>query len=233
MSIHLGAKEGDVARSVLLPGDPLRAKYIAENFLSNATCYNEVRGMYGYTGTYKGKKVSVQGSGMGIPSISIYISELVSDYQVKNLIRIGSCGSMQPDIEIRDVILALSASTDSSINKIRFNGMDYAPSATFELLKKAYDIALKKEINVKVGNILTTDTFYHDNPDSWRHWANFGVLAVEMETAALYTLAAKYKVSSLSILTVSDSLVTGEITTSEERERTFNQMVEIALELPE
>jgi len=233
MSIHLGAKEGDVARTVLLPGDPLRAKYVAENFLSNATCYNEVRGMHGYTGTYKGKKVSVQGSGMGIPSISIYINELISSYQVKNLIRIGSCGSMQPEIEIRDVILALSASTDSNINKIRFGGMDYAPSASFLLLKKAYDIALKKEIPVKVGNILTTDTFYHDNPDSWKHWASFGVLAVEMETAALYTLAAKHKVNSLSILTVSDSLVTGEITTSEEREKTFNQMVEIALELIE
>lgn len=233
MSIHIGAKKGDIASTVLLPGDPLRAQYIAENFLTNSTCYNKVRGMYGYTGTYNGKRVSVQGTGMGIPSISIYVNELISSYEAKNLIRIGSCGSMQPNIKIRDVILAMSASTDSSINKIRFSGMDYASTANFDLLKKAYDIALKKDIKVKVGNILTTDTFYHDEPDSWKHWANYGVLAAEMETAALYTLAAKFKVNALSILTVSDSLVTREETTSEERQKTFNQMVEVALELIE
>ncbi len=233
MSIHIGAKEGEIANTVLLPGDPLRAQYVAENFLTNPTCYNEVRGMCGYTGTYKGKKVSVQGTGMGIPSISIYANELISSYHVKNLIRIGSCGSMQSDIKIRDVILAMSASTDSSINKIRFSGMDYAPTANFNLLKRAYDIALKKDIRVKVGSVLTTDTFYHDDPDSWRHWAKYGVLAVEMETAVLYTLAAKFKVNALSILTASDSLVTRKETTSEERQKTFNQMVEIALELVE
>jgi len=231
MSVHIGAKEGDIASTVLLPGDPLRAKYIAENFLIKATCYNEVRGMYGYTGTYKGKKVSLQGTGIGIPSISIYINELISSYKVKNLIRIGSCGSMQPDIKVRDVILAMSASTDSNINKIRFSGVDYAPTANFDLLKKAYDVALKKEIKVKVGSVLTTDTFYGDKPDSWKIWAQYGILAVEMETAALYTLAAKFKVNALSILTVSDSLVTKEETTSEERQKTFNQMVEIALEI--
>jgi len=233
MSIHIGAKEGDIASTVLLPGDPLRAKYIAENFLTNTTCYNEVRGMYGYTGTYKGKRISIQGTGMGIPSISIYVNELISSYKAKNLIRIGSCGSMQPDIKIRDVILVMSASTDSNINKIRFNGVDYAPTANFDLLKKAYDIALKKEIRVKVGSVLTTDTFYGDNPDSWKMWAQYGILAVEMETAALYTLAAKFKVNALSILTVSDSLVTRKETTWEEREKTFNQMVEITLELAE
>jgi purine-nucleoside phosphorylase len=231
MSIHIGAKEGDIASTVLLPGDPLRAKYIAENFLIKATCYNEVRGMYGYTGIYKGEKVSIQGTGIGIPSISIYVNELISSYKVGNLIRIGSCGSMQPDIKIRDVILAMSASTDSNINKIRFNGVDYAPTANFHLLKKAYDVALKKEIKVKVGSVLTEDTFYGDNPNSWKIWAQYGILAVEMETAALYTLAAKFKVNALSILTVSDSLVTKEETTSEERQKTFNQMVEIALEL--
>jgi len=231
MSIHIGAKEGDIASTVLLPGDPLRAKYIAENFLTKAICYNEVRGMYGYTGIYKGEKVSIQGTGIGIPSISIYVNELISSYKVGNLIRIGSCGSMQPDIKIRDVILAMSASTDSNINKIRFNGVDYAPTANFHLLKKAYDVALKKEIKVKVGSVLTEDTFYRDKPDSWKIWAQYGILAVEMETAALYTLAAKFKVNALSILTVSDSLVTKEETTSEERQKTFNQMVEIALEL--
>ena len=233
MSIHIGAKKGDIASTVLLPGDPLRAKYIAENFLTEAICYNEVRGMYGYTGTYKGKRISVQGTGMGIPSISIYINELITNYKVKNLIRIGSCGSMQADIKIRDVILAMSASTDSNINKIRFYGMDYASTANFDLLKKAYDVALKKNIPIKVGSILTTDTFYNDDPNSWKHWANYGILAVEMETAALYTLAAKYKVNALSILTVSDSLVTREETTSEERQKTFSQMIEVALELAE
>ena len=233
MSIHIGAKEGDIAGTVLLPGDPLRAKYIAENFLSGAICYNEVRGMHGYTGTYKGKKISAQGTGMGIPSILIYVNELITNYRAKNLIRIGSCGSMQADIKIRDVILAMSASTDSNINKLRFYGMDFASTANFTLLKKAYDIALEKAISVKVGSVLTTDTFYSDDPNSWKHWANYGVLAVEMETAALYTLAAKFKVNALSILTVSDSLVTREETTSEERQKTFNQMVEVALELAE
>ncbi len=233
MSIHIGAKEGDIASTVLLPGDPLRAKYIAKNFLTDAICYNEVRGMYGYTGNYKGKRISVQGTGMGIPSISIYVNELITNYKAKNLIRIGSCGSMQADIKIRDVILAMSASTDSSINKIRFHGMDYASTANFDLLKRAYDIALEKNIPVKVGSVLTTDTFYHDDPDSWKHWANYGILAVEMETAVLYTLAAKFQVNALSILTVSDSLVTREETTSEERQKTFNQMAEVALELAE
>jgi len=233
MSIHIGAKEGDIASTVLLPGDPLRAKYIAENFLTDAICYNEVRGMYGYTGTYKGKRISVQGTGMGIPSISIYVNELITNYKAKNLIRIGSCGSMQADIKIRDVILAMSASTDSHINKIRFHGMDYASTANFDLLKRAYDIALEKDISIKVGSVLTTDTFYNDDPNSWKHWANYGILAVEMETAVLYTLAAKFKVNALSILTVSDSLVTREETTSEERQKTFNQMVEVALELAE
>ena len=233
MSIHIGAKEGDIASTVLLPGDPLRAKYIAENFLTGTNCYNKVRGMYGYTGVYKGKRVSIQGTGMGIPSISIYLNELITNYKAKNLIRIGSCGSMQADIKIRDVILAMSASTDSHINKIRFNGMDYAPTANYNLLKRAHDIASEKDIALKIGSVLTSDTFYNDDPNSWKHWANYGILAVEMETAALYTLAAKFKVNALSILTVSDSLVTREETTSEERQKTFNQMVEVALELAE
>jgi purine-nucleoside phosphorylase len=231
MSIHIGAKENQIASTVLLPGDPLRAKYIADNFLENVICYNEVRGMYGFTGTYKGKKVSVQGTGMGVPSISIYVNELITSYNVKKLVRIGTCGSMQEDIKIRDIILAMSASTDSSINKIRFSGKDYAPSASFNLLKKVYDAAESKSIGVKVGNVLTADTFYNDDSEAWKTWAKFGVLAVEMETAALYTIAAKYGVDALTILTVSDSLVTGEATSSQEREKTFTQMVELALEL--
>jgi len=233
MSIHIGAKENEIAQTVLLPGDPLRAKYIAENFLEDVKCYNEVRGMYGFTGHYKGKRVSVQGTGMGVPSLSIYVNELITSYNVKNLIRIGTCGSLQPDIELRDIVIAMSSSTDSAINKIRFNGMDYAPTASFKLLKKAYDKAMELGIQPKIGNILTTDTFYNDDPDSWKLWAKFGVLAVEMETAGLYTLAAKYNVDALTILTVSDSLVTGEATTAEERQKTFMDMVKIALEIAE
>jgi len=231
MSTHLGAKPGDVANTVLLPGDPLRAKYIAENMLENAICYNEVRGMLGFTGTYQGKKVSVQGTGMGIPSVSIYVNELISSYNAKTLIRIGTCGAIQPDLKLKDVILAMAASTDSGFNKIRFKGMDYAPTASFPLFKKAYDVALKKGIKVRVGNILSGDTFYQDDPDEWKLWANYGVLAVEMETAALYTLAAKFKVEALTILTVSDSLVTGEEEAAEARQTSFTQMAEIALEI--
>lgn len=231
MSIHIGAKENDIARTVLLPGDPLRAKFIAENFLEDPVCYNEVRGMYGFTGTYKGEKVSVQGTGMGIPSLSIYVNELITQYGVKNLIRVGTCGAMQPDIKIRDVILAMTSSTNSAINKLRFNGMDYAPAASFKLLKRAYDAAMEKGLDIRVGNVLSSDTFYDDDPDSWRLWAKFGVLAVEMETTGLYTLAAKYGVDALTILTVSDSLVTGQVTSSEEREKTFKDMIEIALEV--
>lgn len=231
MSIHIGAKDNQIASTVLLPGDPLRAKYIADNFLENVVCYNEVRGMYGFTGYYKGKRVSVQGTGMGVPSISIYVNELITSYNVKKLVRIGTCGSMQENVKVRDIILAMSASTDSSVNKIRFNGKDYAPTASFDLLKRVFDTAQSKNIGVKVGNVLTSDTFYDDDPEAWKAWAKFGVLAVEMETTALYTIAAKYGVDALTILTVSDSLVTGESTSSEEREKTFTSMVELALEL--
>ncbi|MGC7872542.1 purine-nucleoside phosphorylase [Desulfosporosinus sp. SYSU MS00001] len=230
MSIHIGAKEGEIARTVLLPGDPLRAKFIAETFLQDVVCYNQVRGMFGFTGTYQGKRVSVQGTGMGMPSISIYVNELITEFKVKNLIRIGTCGAMQEDIHLKDVILAMSTSTDSNMNKLRFNNMDYAPTANFSLLMKAYNNALKLGVPVRVGNILSTDTFYGDEPDDWKHWAKFGVLAVEMEAAALYTLAAKFNVRALGIMTVSDSFITHEITTSEERQKTFRNMIEIALE---
>ncbi|MBI6872337.1 purine-nucleoside phosphorylase [Clostridium aciditolerans] len=230
MSVHINAKEGQIAESILLPGDPLRAKFIAENFLQDVICYNEVRGMYGFTGTYKGKKVSVQGTGMGLPSISIYVNELIQSYGVKNLIRVGTCGSFQESVKVRDMVIGMAASTDSNINKIRFNGRDFAPTASFKLLKKAYDIAVEKGIDPKVGNIFSSDTFYHDDPDAWKHWAKFGCLAVEMEAAGLYTLAAKYGVDALTILTVSDHLVTGELTTAEERQKTFTSMMEVALE---
>lgn len=230
MSIHIGAKQGEIAKTVLMPGDPLRAKFVAETFLEDVICYNEVRGMYGFTGTYKGKRISVQGSGMGIPSISIYANELVTEYGVENLIRIGTCGAMKEDINLKDVILAMSASTDSNINKIRFNNLDYAPTASFELLMKAYKAAVNENVPVRVGNVLSTDTFYGDDPEAWKLWANFGVLAVEMEATALYTLAAKYNVNALAILTVSDSLVTHELTTAEERQKNLLQMIKISLE---
>ncbi|MEG0840307.1 MAG: purine-nucleoside phosphorylase [Cetobacterium sp.] len=230
MSVHIGAKKGDIAETVLLPGDPLRAKWIAETFLEDVVCYNQVRGMYGYTGTYKGKKVSVQGTGMGVPSISIYANELIRDYGAKNLIRVGTAGSYREDVKIRDVILAMSASTTSGINNLRFGGADYAPTASFDLFMKAANLAAQKGIALKGGNVLTADEFYGDNFDSYKKWAEFGVLCVEMETAALYTVAAKYNVNALSILTISDSLVTGEETTSEERQTTLKEMIEIALE---
>lgn len=231
MSVHIGAKEGQIAETILLPGDPLRAKYIAETYLENVECYNEVRGMLGFTGTYNGQRISVQGTGMGIPSISIYVHELINSYGVKNLIRIGTCGAYQKDVKIRDVIIAMSASTDSNVNRIRFkHDLDYAPTANFELLKAAYDKATEAGMNVKVGPVFTADTFYTDTQDIVKTLGDMGILAVEMETAALYTLAAKFGRRALSILTVSDHLLTGEETSSEERQTTFNQMLKIALE---
>lgn len=230
---HIGANKGDVAKTVLMPGDPLRAKFVAETFLEDAFCFNEVRGMYGYTGFYKGKRVSVMGSGMGMPTLSIYAHELIMGFDVENLIRVGSCGSYSEDVKIRDVILAIGASSNSKNNDLRFKGMSYAPTANFDLLLKAYNVAQAKDCPVKVGNILSSDLFYGDDPEVWKLWQKYGVLAVEMETAELYTVAAKFGRRALSILTVSDSIVTGEATSAEERERTFTEMVEIALEVAE
>lgn len=230
MSVHIAAKNGEIADTILLPGDPKRAKWIAENFLENAVCYTDIRGMLGFTGTYKGKRISVQGTGMGIPSMSIYITELMKDYGVKTLIRVGSAGSYQEDVKIRDIVVALSTSTDSNINNRRFKGASFAPTVNFDLLSKVLKTAEEKNIKIKAGNILTSDEFYNDDPTYFKKWAEFGVLAVEMETAALYTLASKYKAKALSILTISDSLVSPEITSSEEREKTFNEMIELALE---
>ncbi|MBN2618581.1 MAG: purine-nucleoside phosphorylase [Spirochaetales bacterium] len=229
MSIHINAEKSQIADKILLPGDPLRAEFIAKNYLENPVCYNNVRGMLGYTGMYKGHRVSVQGTGMGLPSLSIYVNELIREYDVKKLIRVGSCGSMQSDIHVRDIILAMSSSTNSSMNKNRFKGMDFAPTADFKLFKSALDRANEMGLNVNAGNVLSSDSFYTDDPNEWKMWADFNVLAVEMESSALYTLAAKYGVSALTILTVSDSLVTWEETSSEEREKTFTQMMELAL----
>ena len=229
MSVHINAKKGDIADTILLPGDPLRAKYIAETFLEDVTLYNEVRNMFGYTGTYKGKRISVQGTGMGVPSISIYTTELMNEYDVKKLIRVGTCGSIHKDVKVRDVILAQSASTDSNMNAIIFGNVTYAPTADFGLLLKAYNAGVEKGLNLRVGNVFTEDVFYNDHAEHEK-WAQYGVLALEMESSALYTLAAKFGAQALSILTVSDHLLTGEVTSAEERQTTFNDMIIVALE---
>ena len=229
MSVHIQAKQGDIADIILLPGDPLRAKYIAEHFLQDVVQYNEVRNMFGYTGTYKGKRISVQGTGMGVPSISIYVTELMQEYGVQKLIRVGTCGAIQQNVKVRDVILAQSASTDSKMNDIIFNGLDYAPTADFDLLLKAYHAGVAAGLHLKVGNIFTADMFYSEESQHEK-LARYGVLAVEMETAALYTLAAKFGRQALSVLTVSDHILTGEVTTAEERQTTFHDMIVVALE---
>jgi len=231
MSVHIEAKKGAIAETILLPGDPLRAKWIAETFFENAVCFNKIRGMYGYTGIYNGKRISVMGTGMGVPSISIYAHELIAEYNVKNLIRVGSAGSYQEHIKIRDIVLAMAASSNSGVNELRFGGADYAPTANFELFQKAVEVSKAKRIDIKAGNVFTSDEFYADDFESYKKWSKFGVLCVEMETAGLYTVAAKHNVNALSILTISDSLVTGERSTSKERETTFKDMIEIAIEL--
>jgi purine-nucleoside phosphorylase len=229
VSIHIGAQPGEVAPAILLPGDPRRAKFIAETLLEDAVCFNEVRGMLGFTGRHGDKLVSVMGTGMGIPSHSIYVHELLAEYGVKTLIRVGTCGALQSDLSIGNLLLAMSASSDSNVNKLRFGGCDYAPTASFDLLLRAHAAAAARGIDVRVGSVLSSDTFYDDDPDFWRKWAAFGSLAVEMETAALYTLAAKFEADALSILTVSDNLAEHEAASTEDRERGFTRMAELAL----
>ncbi|HSL93985.1 MAG TPA: purine-nucleoside phosphorylase [Bacillota bacterium] len=229
---HISVTEtGLISETVLLPGDPLRAKFIAETFLEDVVQFNTVRNMFGYTGTYKGKKVSVMGSGMGIPSIGIYSYELIHFYGVKNLIRVGSCGSFQRDVKVRDILFGMSASTNSRYAEQFGLPGTYAPTASWSLLSQAVAVAEAKGYAYKVGNILSSDIFYDDDKDSWKKWARMGVMAVEMEAAGLYMNAASAGVNALCILTVSDSLVTHEKTTAEERQTTFTQMMEIALEL--
>jgi purine-nucleoside phosphorylase len=232
MSTHISATSGEVAPHVLMPGDPLRARWIAENFLEHAECYSQVRGMLGYTGTFRGERISVQGSGMGLPSLSIYAHELFSEYDVQTIVRVGSCGALSEELGLRDIVLASGACTDSSMNRIRFEGLDYAPVADFGLLRAAYDVALAKNLPVrtKVGLIFSSDSFYSARPELTRRMAQYGALAVEMEASALYTLAAKFGRRALTACTVSDHMVTGEQTTAHEREQTFSDMVEIALE---
>ncbi|GHV61947.1 purine-nucleoside phosphorylase [Spirochaetia bacterium] len=230
MSTHIAAKTGEIAEAILLPGDPLRAKFIAENFLENARQYTSVRNIFGYTGTWKGKPVSVQGTGMGIPSISIYVNELFRDYGVKRAIRIGTAGSIQEEVKLRDLVIALSACTDSGANSIRFGGRSFAPTASFSLLKIAYDLAAAKGWQPAVGPVVSGDMFYTEDPDDWKLWAKYGCLALEMECAELYTLAAKYRREALCLLTISDSMITGEATSAEDRQTSFTRMMEVALE---
>lgn len=231
MSTHIAARPGQIAPTVLLPGDPLRARWIAETYLDDATCYSEVRGMFGFTGTWQGHPVSVQGSGMGQPSMAIYVNELFQDYGVQSIVRVGSCGALTPDVAIRDVVIASGACTDSAMNRHRFLGLDYAPVADFDLLRGAVDAArARTDVTSHVGLIYSSDSFYNPRAaELGKPLVDHGVLAVEMEASALYTLAASCRRKALAICTVSDHIVTGEQTTAAEREQTFGAMVEIAL----
>lgn len=227
---HIEAQAGDFAETVLMPGDPLRAKFIADNFLDDVKCVTKVRNMFGYTGTYKGKRISVMGSGMGVPSISIYATELYKDYGVEKIIRIGSCGAVRDDIKIRDIVIGMAASTDSNVNRQRISNVDFAACADFSLLKSVVDTAEKLGKAVHVGNIFTADLFYTPQPEIFATLEKYGVLAVEMEAAGLYGVAAEYGKKALTVLTVSDHIKTGEQTTAEERQTTFKDMMEITLE---
>lgn len=227
---HIEAQAGDFAETVLMPGDPLRAKFIAENFLDDVKCVTKVRNMFGYTGTYKGKRISVMGSGMGVPSISIYATELYRDYGVEKIIRIGSCGAIRDDIKIRDIVIGMAASTDSNVNRQRISNVDFAACADFSLLKSVVDTAEKMGKAVHVGNIFTADLFYTPQPEIFATLEKYGVLAVEMEAAGLYGVAAEYGKKALTVLTVSDHIKTGEQTTAEERQTTFKDMMELTLE---
>lgn len=229
MSTHINAPAGAIAKNILLPGDPLRAKFIAENFLENPKCYNEVRGMLGFTGTYKGVPVSVQGTGMGQPSLSIYVTELFKDYGVENAIRVGTCGAVTEDTELRDTIIVNAACSDSSLLNQRFGNLHFAPTADFKLVKTADSIAEEMGIRYHVGSVASSDFFYDLN-DNWKKWAQYGVKGIEMESAELFTLAAQYKRHAMAIMTVSDHILKGGATTAEERQTTFTNMMKLALD---
>ena len=229
MSTHIGAQPGQIAPHVLMPGDPLRAKWIAENFLEDAECYTEVRGMYGFTGTWQGTPVSVQGSGMGMPSISIYLHELFTEYDVQAVTRVGSCGALTGELRLRDMVIASGACTDSAMNRITFEGLDYAAVPDFDLVRKAWEAAQQQPVTTKVGLVMSSDSFYSSRPELTERLVEYGALAVEMEANALYTLAAKHRRRALAVCTVSDHIVTGEHTTAAERQETFGHMVEVAL----
>ncbi len=230
MSLHIGAEKGQIAETVLMPGDPLRAEWAAHKFLENVECVNRVRGMLGFTGTWRGNRVTIQGSGMGMPSLSIYANELLKDYGAKTLIRIGSCGGMQKSVGIRDVIVAMTASTLSTPSIGMFREINFAPTANYELLRNAVASAERKGVTHHVGGIYSADVFYDERPDLNEQMTRHGILAVEMEAAELYILAARYQARALAVLTVSDHLQTGEALSADERETSFGDMVEMALE---
>ncbi|MGP9845606.1 purine-nucleoside phosphorylase [Brachybacterium sp. 107] len=230
MSIHIGASPDQIAPYVLMPGDPYRARWIAETFLEDPVQYNDVRGMLGYTGTYAGVRISAQGSGMGQPSMAIYAQELFSDYDVQAIVRVGTCGGLSEKVSVRDVILGTAASTDSAMNVPRFRQVSYAPAADFELLRIAADVAEEKLLPVVAGGLYSADQFDNPDPTITATLAEYGVLGVEMEAAALYTLAAQFSRRALAVCTVSDHLVTGEETSSQERQETFEDMIVVALE---
>ncbi|WP_299739801.1 purine-nucleoside phosphorylase [uncultured Roseobacter sp.] len=230
MTIHIGAAPGDIAETVLMPGDPYRARWAAETFLQDAKLVNEVRGMLGFTGTYKGNRVTIQGSGMGMPSLSIYANELISEYNAQTLIRIGSCGGMQAHVAVRDVIIAMSATTITSPSSGIFKEVNFAPTANFDLLSAAVAAAKAKGTATHVGGIYSSDVFYAERPDLDEQMVRHGILGVEMEAAELYTLAARHGRRALAVLTVSDHLQTGEALPAADREKTFGDMVEIALD---
>lgn len=231
MSIHIGAKPGEIADRILLPGDPLRAKFIAENFLENVICFNEIRNMFGYTGTFKGQRVSVMGTGMGMPSISIYAYELIQDYGVKRMIRIGTAGALNEEVHLRDLVLAQASATNSNMIRREWQGYDFPQIASFNLLDKAYHIAKDLDIKTHVGTVLTSDVFYNEQADLDIKLGVYGVKAVEMESAALYYLGAKYDVEVLAMMTISDHLLHPEKnTTAQEREMTFTDMMKVGLE---
>lgn len=230
MTVHIGAAPGEIAETVLMPGDPYRAKWAAETFLEDVVCVNEVRGMLGFTGIWKGNRVTIQGSGMGMPSLSIYVNELISSYDVKTLIRVGSCGGMQAHVGIRDVIIAMTASTITSPSSGIFKEVNFAPCADWSLLQAAVTAAEKRDVPTHVGGIYSSDVFYAERPDLDEQMVRHGILGVEMEAAELYTLAARHQRRALAVLTVSDHLQTGEALPSDQRERSFGDMIEIALE---
>ena len=230
MTPHIGAKPGDIAETVLMPGDPLRAKWAAETFLSDVVCVNEVRGMLGFTGTWKGHRVSIHGSGMGMPSLSIYANELINQYGANTLIRIGSCGGMQPYVGIRDVIIAMTASSINTPSTPVFREFNFAPSANWDLLSAAVKAAEKRDVKTHVGGIYSSDVFYAERADLDEQMVRHGILGVEMEATELYSVAARFGCRALAVLTVSDHLQTGEALPADQRERSFGDMVEIALE---
>ncbi|BCB61361.1 purine nucleoside phosphorylase DeoD-type [Halomonas sp. A020] len=227
---HINAEKGDFADTVLMPGDPLRAKYIADTYLENVRQVNDVRNMFGYTGTYKGREISVMGHGMGIPSVSIYAKELITDYGVKSIIRVGSCGAVRDDVNVRDVVIGMGACTDSKVNRMRFNDHDFAAIADFELTSHAVAAAKAQNVPVKVGNIFSADLFYNPQTDMAELMKRYGIVGVEMEAAGLYGVAAEFGARALTICTVSDHILKGDSLSSADRQTTFNDMMVIALD---